>query len=297
LALVSPSLAQDESQKKAGEKAVEKQDTGKVPTSKEIEKTRKQEKEKANQPTFTPAEALAEWTIIAYGGRKALENARASIHEEGTIRLATEDGDLTGSYNLRSIRKEKSWLDLLRTDLDITPPDSVIRQGGPRSIKYVIAFNGATVWSAQNNQYTNPRPEVESAFRALLSHEYTTLLRYKEDGSKLELKDPETVTGIQANVVELTTPDGEKTKYWISAKTFRVLHAEYELKLNAGAKPIKYRVSYYYTPLRVVQNTLVPSRRVMTQDGKFVQEISLTNIIYSAKLNPEIFQHLQESGQ
>jgi hypothetical protein len=32
----------------------------------------------------------------------------------------------------------------------------------------------------------------------------------------------------------------------------------------------------------------------MMQDGKFVQEINLSNIVYSAKLDPEIFQHLQQ---
>jgi hypothetical protein len=52
-------------------------------------------------------------------------------------------------------------------------------------------------------------------------------------------------------------------------------------------------VSYFYTPVKIVQNTLVPSRRVMMQDGKFAQEMTLTSANYSAKLNPEIFQHLQ----
>jgi len=31
----------------------------------------------------------------------------------------------------------------------------------------------------------------------------------------------------------------------------------------------------------------------MKQDGKFVQEIKLITINYSAKLDPEVFQHLQ----
>jgi hypothetical protein len=39
---------------------------------------------------------------------------------------------------------------------------------------------------------------------------------------------------------------------------------------------------------------LVPVRREMKQDGKFVQEVKLTNITYSAKVDPEIFLHLQE---
>jgi hypothetical protein len=137
-------------------------------------------------------------------------------------------------------------------------------------------------------------PEAEAAFRAQLVHDFTTLLRYKEDGSKLELRDAETVVGVQTNVIDLTNPNGEKTRFWISAKTFRIVHLEYELKIAEGQPATKYRISYFYTPYRVIQNTLVPSRRVMTQDGKFVQEINLSNIIYSAKLDPEIFQHLQQ---
>ena len=293
----TPAGVQDEKKKPTESSEVKQKDTGKVPSPKELEKKKQEETKpvQAAQPAWTPVEAVVELSILAYGGRKALETSRASISEQGTIRLATDQGDVTGTVNLRSMRKEKSWLDLLRTDLELATPEAARKQGAPASVRYVIAFNGATVWSAQNDQYANARPEAEAAFRALLSHEYTTLLRYKEDGSKIELKEAETKTGIATNVVEMTTPEGQKTKYWISTKTYRILHAEYELKLGAEAAPTKYLVSYYYTPLRVVQNTLVPVRKVMSQDGKFVQEITLTNISYAAKLDPEIFQHLQSS--
>jgi hypothetical protein len=297
LMVSSSALAERQDDKKKPADTQIKKETDKVPTPKELEQSKKKQEQaksaQPDQPTLTPTEAVVELTILAYGGRKALEIARGSIHEQGTIRLATDQGDLTGTYSLRAIRKEKSWLDLLRTDLELTTPETAQRQGAPATLRYVIAYNGATVWSAQNNQYTTPKPEAEAAFRALLSHEYTTLLRYKEDGSKIESKPAETVTGIEAHVIELTTPDGQKTKYWISSRTYRVLHAEYELKVSAEAPAIKYRVSYFYTPVRVVQNTLVPLRKLMTQDGKFVQEISLSNIVYAAKLEPEIFQHLQ----
>lgn len=263
--------------------------------AKEREKPAKQDdKSKAPQPKLSTAEAITELTIIAYGGRKQLETVRTAIQEEGTIKLATDQGDMTGSYNLRSIRKEKSWQDLLRVDLELTPPATADRQGLPPSVKYILGFNGASVWSAQNGQYVSPRPEVETAFRAQLTHEFTALLRYKEDDSKLEYIGPETVVGVDNHVLELTLPNGEKSRYWISAKTYRILHVEYELKLAEGQPVTKYRIDYYYTPYKVIQNTLVPSRRVMSQDGKLVQEISLTNITYSAKLDPEIFQHLQE---
>lgn len=281
--------AQDKEKKKPDPAGPTHKEPGKMPDEKELAKTR----QSGTEAKLSVVESIVEIAIIAYGTRKQLDTARAAIQEEGTIRLATDQGDLTGSYSLRSMRREKTWQDLLRVDLELHTPEA---DSGARTppIKYVVGFNGASVWSAQNNQYVTPRPEAEMAFRAQLTHEYMALLRYKEDGSKLELVGPEKVVGLDTNAIDLTNPNGEKTRFWVSTKTYRVLHAEYQLKMHDDQPPVKYRISYTYTPFRVVQNTLVPSRRVMTQDGKFVQEITLNNIVYSAKLDPEIFQHLQE---
>src|SRR5262249_45817882 len=210
------------------------------------------EKQKQAEAKLSPAEAVVELIIYAYGSRQNLELARANLQEEGTIRLATEQGDITGNYLLRQSKREKSWLDLLRVDLDLTTPEEAQKQGALKSVKYIIGYNGASVWSAQNDKYVNPRPDAEAAFKAQLTHDYTSLLRYKEDGSKLELKKPETVVGVECNVLELTSANGEKTTFWISAKTYRILHTEYSLNLAAGQTPVKYRISYFYTPLRVI---------------------------------------------
>lgn len=303
IASSSRSAADQDQQKKPGAPVETQKEEGKVPTGKELEKDRKkleQQQGKPNQPVYTQAEANVELAIVAYGGRKQLDLVRAAIQEEGTIRLATDQGDLVGGFKLRSMRKEKSWLDLLRVDLELSPSEGAGGGASASPIKYVVAFNGATVWSAQNNQYVNPRPEAEVAFRAQLTREYTALLRYREDGSKLEYVGTERVVGVDTTAVDMTNANGEKTRYWISTGapkkpgTFRILHVEYELKLSEEKPPTKYHIAYYYTPLRVVQNTLLPARRVMTQDGKFVQEILLNSINYSAKLDPEIFQHLEQ---
>lgn len=297
--LLSPGLAsvtaQRKDQKKPPPQEPARKDDGKVPTEKELEKAKKEEEAKAAQVKLTPAEAAVELAIIAYGGRKQLNIARAATQENGTIRLATEQGDLTGNYLLRSIKKDNSSQDLLRVDLELSPAENASGQTAP-PIKYVIGFNGASVWSAQNGQYVNPRAGADIAFRAQLTHEYMALLRYKEDGSKLEYVEPQTVVGVATFVVDMTSADGQKTRYWLSSRTYRVLHCEYELKLVEGQPLTKYRIDYYYTPVSaaVVQNTLLPVRREMKQDGKFVQEIKLTSVLYSAKLDPEIFQHLQE---
>jgi len=297
--LLAPALAsgvqQPKEKKQQAPQEPARKDDGKVPNEKELEKAKKQEEAKGTQVKLTQAEAVIELALIAYGGRKQLDIARAAIQEAGTIRLATEQGDLTGNYLLRSIKKEKSSQDLLRVDLELSAAENAQGQTAP-PIKYVIGFNGASVWSAQNGQYVNPRAGADVAFRAQLTHEYMALLRYKEDGSKLEYGGLETVVGVDTFLIDLTTAGGEKTRYWLSTKTYRVLHCEYEVKLVEGQPPTKYRIDYYYTPFSaaVVQNTLLPVRREMKQDGKFVQEIKLTGINYSAKLDPEIFQHLQE---
>jgi hypothetical protein len=269
-------------------------DEGKVPNSKESQKTLERMIKAGEANKLSPAEVIVETAIIAYGNRNALKTARAAVEEDGTIKLATDQGDVTGDYKMRSIRKDKSWADLLRNDLSLKPPTPSQRTGAPPDVKYVIAFNGASVWSAQNGQYVNPRPEVEAAFRAQLTHDYTNLLRYKEDGSKIELVGPENVVGIDTNVIDLTMPDGQKTRYWLSAKTYRILHMEYDLKVGDSATAMKFRVSYY-PPYKIVQNTLVPGRRVMEQNGKVVQEINVNTCTYSAKIDPEVFQHLQSS--
>lgn len=290
-----PASQEQKDKKKTEPQQPARKDDGKVPGEKELEKAKKQEESKPAQAKLSLAEGIVELAIIAYGGRKQLDTARAAIQEAGTIRLATDQGDLSGSYLLRSIRKEKSLQDLLRVDLELAPPESARGPSAP-PLKYVIGFNGASVWSAQNGQYVSSRAGADVAFRAQLTHEYMALLRYKEDGSMLDSVGPESVVGVDTNVVDLTTAEGEKTRYWLSARTYRVLHCEYDLRLVEGQPPTKYRIDYYYTPfsLAVIQNTLVPVRREMKQGGKFVQEIKLTSIIYSAKLDPEVFQHLQE---
>ncbi|MFL6275448.1 MAG: hypothetical protein ACJ74G_09565 [Blastocatellia bacterium] len=286
----SPAPAQRPGAQKGQPAGVQQKDDGKLPSDKELEK--KKAEAKATQAKLSPVELLVETAIFAYGGRKGLETARAAIQEEGTIRLASDQGDLTGNYSLRAMRREKSWHDLLRVDLEMTPPGSA--DGNRPGIKYVIGFNGASVWSAQNGQYMTLNQSAERAFRAQLTHEYTALLRYKEDGSKIELVGPDTVVGVETNMIDLTTPNGDKTRFWVSVKTYRVVQCEYEVKLDDSQPPTKYLLKYFYTPFKVVQNTLVPVRRLMTQDGKFVQEINISTAVYSAKLDPEVFQHLQE---
>jgi hypothetical protein len=142
---------QDKDKKKAEPSEKARKEDGKVPTEKELERDKKtQEKAKGAEAKLSSVETIVELAIIAYGGRKQLETVRAGIQEEGTIRLATDQGDLTGDFVLRSLRKEKTWQDLLRVDLNLTPPGAEPRPGPGGTVKYTIGYNGASVWSAHS---------------------------------------------------------------------------------------------------------------------------------------------------
>ena len=109
LLFLAPSLsivaAEHKEKKKPEQSNTAPKEPGKVPDEKELAKTR-QGGADANLSTAVSIVGIA---IIAYGTRKQLETARAAIQEEGTIRLATDQGDLTGNYSLRAMRREKSW--------------------------------------------------------------------------------------------------------------------------------------------------------------------------------------------
>ncbi|HYL98864.1 MAG TPA: hypothetical protein VEZ90_07905, partial [Blastocatellia bacterium] len=205
------------------------------PTNKEIERIQeKLAKAKGSDLKLTPGEIIAETSILAYGGRVLLKTAHAAMIEQGRIRLATDQGDVSGTYMLRRVWKEKSADDLLRTDIELDTPEEAQKQGAPKKVKYVLGYNGASVWAAQNGQYITPTPESVEAFKSQLTHDFTTLLRYKEDGAKVDYIGQESVVGIDTNIIELTAANGEKTRFWVSARSYHILHMAYDLKLPDG---------------------------------------------------------------
>jgi hypothetical protein len=93
--------------------------------------------------------------------------------------------------------------------------------------------------------------------------------------------------GIDNLVLGVTHKDGRKTRYFISTKTYHILHLEYELKSSPDSLPNKYRESFF--DFRSVQNTLVPTKRVLYENGRLVQEVRYTQIKYHDKLDEERF--------
>ena len=236
----------------------------------------KEKKVQSDQKALT-ADTIAETAVYVYGGREALTAVRVNGVERANITLPTANGELQGQLTTRFVRKDKSWLDFKRIDLVLQGSDSLS-----------IGFNGVKLWSTLNGLPIDPRPEQAKTFQASLIHSYSALLRYREDASKIELKGQQTVKGLDCHVLLMTHEDGSQTTFYISAKTFHVLHAEYELKL-VGDAPTKFKVSYYdYKP---IQNTFVPMRTEVYENGRLSQKIVTTSINFNIVLEDDVFNH------
>jgi hypothetical protein len=221
------------------------------------------------------AEQLAEIIILAYGGRPELKQVRTNGTEEGIIRLAGDDKDIEGRFSRKFVRREGSQQDLTRVDVEL-----------PKE-KITFGFNGYTVWAARDGVNFTPTTEAEKSFLASLTHNYDSLLRYKEHESTVERSGEENIVGIDTFKLDLTHRDGSKTRYYVSAKTYRILHLEYELNLAPDSQATKFRESFF--DFRPIQNTLVPTKSMLYENGRFIQEVKLTQIQYHTKLDEELF--------
>ena len=100
--------------------------------------------------------------------------------------------------------------------------------------------------------------------------------------------------GIDLYVIDLTDKANNKTRYFISVKSLRVLWLEYEEALPATT-PVKFMKRFY--DYRYAQSTLVPYRTVVYVDGKQSTETRVMTITYGVKTDDSVFQHPDASAE
>src|SRR5947208_4664748 len=108
-----------------------------------------------------------------------------------------------------------------------------------------------------------PRADATADFISQQAHSIDARLRYKENESKWASAGKDKQQGIDVYVIDLTDKANRKTRYFISAKKFRVLWLEYEETSPGSSTPIKYVKRFY--DYRVAQGTLVPFRTVLIE--------------------------------
>jgi hypothetical protein len=237
----------------------------------------------AKNPT---AEQIAETVILIYGGgggRAVLGQIRRNGVERGKLTRTASDGRIEeSSYEQRFVRGETANKDKIRLDQKMP------------TMEYAIVFDAGQIWGIINGTAFTPKQEAAAELISQTQHGIDTLLRYKENNSTLAFVGKEKMKGLDLWVIDLTTKENIKTRYYISAnpdlrRTARVLWLEYEEAADAGSPPNKYRRTFH--DYRYSQNTLVPFRSVLYKDDKQVQEARVLTVTYGVKMDDSFFKN------
>jgi hypothetical protein len=230
---------------------------------------------KSGETQYT-AEQVVESVILIYGSRPALEHIRRNGVEKGKLsRTDTEGKTEESDYERRFIRGENLDKDKIRLDQKLP------------TMEYSLIFGDGKLWGLINGATFTPRQDAASNFISQHHHSIDSLLRYKECGSTITLVGKEQQKGLDLFVVDLTDKEKRKTRFYISAKSLRVLWLEYE-EGNPGGAPVKY--TRKFLDYRLVQQTLAPYRTVLLEDGRQSQETRVLTITYGSKISDSIFK-------
>ena len=263
---------------------------------KDARKKDEQKKEKAEQSKKeTPppakfdknnlsAEQIAELVVLFYGTREGLKQIRRTGIERGKIFRTNGEGKLEEiSYERAFKRGETFDKDKVRIDQRLP------------SLEYsLILSDGRVTGIFRGTPFT---PKQQDVANVLLerAHGLDALLGYKENGATIKYAGKDTQKGLDLHILDLTDKQNKTTRYFISAKTWRVLWLEYEERAEGESAPVKYKRSFH--DYRAVQGTLVPYRSVLFAGDRQVEESQLMTVTYGVKMEDSVFQSTESASQ
>lgn len=230
-----------------------------------------------DKKTNYTAEQVAETVILFYGSREALKQIRRNGLERGRVtRINAEGRTEESSYERRFIRGESSDKDKIRLDQKLPTQE------------YSLIYGSGSTFGISNGSAFTPRQDITVEFLSQVWHDIDALLRYKENGSTINLVGKDKQKNVDLYVLDLTDKEKRRTRYFISSKSFRVLWLEYEEPGMAGT-PVKYKRTFH--DYRYAQGTLVPYRSVLIENERQTQETHLLTVTYGVKMEEALFQN------
>ena len=231
---------------------------------------------KSNSDVKFTAEQIVESVILMYGTRPALDHIRRNGIERGKITRYNAEGNAEeANYERRFIRGADLKKDKIRLDQKMS------------TMEYSLIYGEGKLFGLINGAAFTPRQDAMSSFISQHHHSIDSLLRYKECGSTLTVVGKEQQKGLDLFVVDLTDKDQRKTRYFISSRTLRILWLEYEEGVPGGPA-VKFTKKFL--DYRPVQQTWVPYRTILYENGRESQEVRVSNITYGIKVSDSIFK-------
>jgi hypothetical protein len=256
---------------------------GAVASAAQVKDARKSEKPKKEQEPkkvkvdskVLTAEQVAETVVLVYGSRAGLQQIRRTGVERGRITRTGGDGRPEEiSYERTFKRGETFEKDKIRLDQRMS------------AVEYSLIYSDGRVTGLLRGTPFTPRQEDVSSLLTERVHGIDALLRYKESGATLKYTGKESQKGLDLWVLDLTDKESHSTRYYISAKTARILWLEYN-EGGAGASAVKFKRSFH--DYRVVQGTLVPYRSVLYEGDRQVEESQVLTVTYGVKMEDALF--------
>ena len=236
---------------------------------------------RAEQAKEYTAEQIVESTIAVAGngfGRAVLGQIRRNGLEVGKETRSSPDGRAQETrYELRFVHGDKPEEDKVRLDSKTAQQE------------FSLVWGNGRLFGIVNGTSFTPRADTAAGFISERAHSIDALLRYKENESKLTSAGKDKQLGVELYVIDLLDKANRKTRYFISAKSFRVLSLEYEETPPGSSTPVKYTKRFY--DYRLAQGTQVPYRTVLLEDGKLVVERHIMTITYGVKMEDALFQN------
>ena len=232
-------------------------------------------KQAKNLPTkeATP-EQVAESAIVIYSGFRGIEGlkqVRKTTIERGKFSVTNADGTIDqANYEKRILRGDTLDKEKIRFDQEFP------------TAKFALIYNDNKIVGVFNDSVFTPRDDASKAFQNQIWHGLEALLRYKANEATLALGTKEKYMAVDYYTLDVTDKQNRKTRFFISAKTFRVMWLEYT------EDEIKYIRKF--SDYRDAQGTLVPYRSVLTANGKTIEETTISTITYGQKVDDGVFQ-------
>ena len=224
------------------------------------------------------AEQVAETVVLVYGSRAGLAQIRRTGVERGRITRTGQDGRPEEITYERTFKRGETYeKDKIRFDQRLS------------SLQYSLVLNDGRVTGVLRGTPFTPKQEDVTSLMTDRLHGLDALLRYKETGAAVKYGGKESQKGLDLWVLELTDKEKRSTRYYISAKTGRVLWLEYE---DGGTK---YRRTFH--DYRVVQGTLVPYRSVLYAGDRQVEESQVLTVTYGVKTDDSVFAAQSAAAQ
>lgn len=221
-------------------------------------------------PKNMTAEQVAELAIIFYGGRPGLAQIRKTTLERGISNIVAADGRTDRvPYTRFVIRADSLGKERIRLEQEYP------------AARFSLVQTPERTFGIYNNTVFTPAEDALRTFRNQIYHGIEALLRYKENGSQIELVGREKVMGVDYHVLDVTDAEGRKTRFFISVKTYRVMMLTYE---DNG---VKFRRKFY--DYNAAQGTLVPFRTVLWANDKQIEETEIGTVTFGQKVDEGLF--------